>query len=227
MGIPAYNRAVYPTSQIGSTDSDSVQPQRNQLGLVGLGHPIDAGVAQRSEHSVYTRGVASSILAACTIPLTRGYQAIVDPVDFELHGQFKWCAMVQPIKNGELAYATRWSNGRIIRLHVEIKGAKVGFFVDHANRNTLDCRRDNLRWATRSQSGANRVQHPPKAGFTGVAPNGSGYRGRVKKDNRQHYTATYPSPVLAAAARDVLAQRLHGEFAVLNFTFTPVAEVSQ
>jgi len=39
----------------------------------------------------------------------------------------------------------------------------------------------------------------------------------------KHHTETFPCPILAAAARDVLASQLHGNFAALNFEFRRIA----
>jgi hypothetical protein len=106
--------------------------------------------------------------------------------------------------------------------------AGPGQKVDHRRRglSTLDCRRSNLRWANYSQNGANTSRLPGKHGFVGLDSQAPGkYRGRVYVQGRSYTTATFACPVLAAAARDVLAVKLYGEFAVLNFQFIPL-EVS-
>ncbi len=57
----------------------------------------------------------------------------------------------------------------------------------------------------------------------GVRESGPNFYGTVQVDGKAHYTRTFPCPILAAAARDVLAWQLHGEFATLNFEFRRVA----
>jgi hypothetical protein len=165
----------------------------------------------------------TSTVEACTIPLTKGYSALVDPEDFYRFGHLKWCAAVQKTK-GFRVYAKRGvmrADGRIetIFLHRAIMDAQPGQRVDHRSRLTLDCRRHNLRPATYFQNACNRVRSKPSPyGFIGVESQTPGsYRGAVTVSRRRHYTKTFPSPVLAGAARDALARQLHGEFAVLNF----------
>lgn len=55
-------------------------------------------------------------------------------------------------------------------LHQQIMGeAPPGLSVDHINRDRLDCRRQNLRWATRTQQAINRsLLAQNEAGCKGV-----------------------------------------------------------
>jgi hypothetical protein len=54
---------------------------------------------------------------------------------------------------GEQRYGKR--HRKRVRMHTLILGKRAGALIDHANGNGLDNRRQNLRWATGSQSGAN------------------------------------------------------------------------
>jgi hypothetical protein len=164
------------------------------------------------------------------IPLTMGYSARVDPEDLERFGRFKWTASVVYYKErlvGVYAYRKVCANGKkkTVYLHREIMGAGPGQKVDHISRETLDCRKSNLRWATTSQNGCNRHTIKASHGFHGIIAARKNWYGVVSVSGRSYYTKVFPSPVLAAAARDVLAQQLHGEFATLNFQFIPLAEV--
>ena len=98
-----------------------------------------------------------------TIPLTKGYEAMVDDSDYEMLNKFKWCAIIG--RSG--AYARRLLpkvDGKhgIQRMHRVIMGLPdTGFpHVDHINGNTVDNRKCNLRIVTNRQNHMNR--HPKK-----------------------------------------------------------------
>jgi hypothetical protein len=94
------------------------------------------------------------------VPLTKGLVAIVDAEDFALVSSHKWYAM-RSYK--ELFYAARKIRveGRAVTvlMHRSLLGLRAGdaLEVDHANRNSLDNRRTNIRTCTSSQNKANRV----------------------------------------------------------------------
>lgn len=152
------------------------------------------------------------------ISLTKGYTAIVDDDDYDDVSRHKWCAIVtgQHIKR---VYAMRREtiDGRsvYILLHRQIMKAPSELDVDHKNHDTLDCRKDNMRLATRSQNLANNRRS------IGV----SGYRGVTKAHNsngwmvifRSKYYGTFNDKITAAKQYDFIAKKVFGEFAVLNF----------
>jgi hypothetical protein len=154
------------------------------------------------------------------IKLTRGYVALVSPEDYDRVAAHKWTAM--PIKGKSLVYARRsvWVDGkcRTILLHRFIARTPAGVLTDHRDGNGLDCRQHNLRSATHAQNSFNKRFRRPATGLIGVSSQTPGrYRAAIKAGGKRVYTKTFPSPALAAAARDLLAKQLHGEFAVLNF----------
>lgn len=96
-----------------------------------------------------------------TIPLTKGYEAMVDDSDYEMLNKVKWCAIVG--RSG--VYARRLLpkvDGKhgIQRMHRVIMGLPdTGFpHVDHINGNTVDNRKCNLRIVTNRQNCMNRHQ---------------------------------------------------------------------
>lgn len=62
--------------------------------------------------------------------------------------QFKW-----HIVDG---YAKTKINGKRVPMASLMMQERDGFVLDHKNRNRLDCRRQNLRWATSLQNARNR-----------------------------------------------------------------------
>lgn len=170
---------------------------------------------QFPKRALTTRGDSSTV----EILLTRGFVALVDSEDYERLGHLKWTAQA---KRSGLVYAYRnepSEDGKLrnVFLHRVIAACPTNLFVDHINRNTLDCRRANLRICTPAQNTRNRTMRPSKHGYPGIDSQSAGrFRGRVMFEGRSFYTPTFSTASAAAIARDALALRLHGEFAVSN-----------
>jgi hypothetical protein len=159
------------------------------------------------------------------IPLTKGYEAIVDDEDYEYLMQWVWRAKCRA---GETIYAVgrRWALG----MHRVIIGAGDGEEVDHINGNGLDNRKVNLRLCSRAENSRNRrKQKNNTSGFRGVSKlrirykNTSGnvktyeyYLAHLEVDGRV-FSSTHNDLLSAARARDEMAIKHHGEFARLNF----------
>ncbi|MCK5643692.1 MAG: HNH endonuclease, partial [Gammaproteobacteria bacterium] len=92
--------------------------------------------------------------------------------------------------------------------------------IDHANRNRLDNRKENLRQCTPSQN---------KWNIGKRGNNTSGYKGVcwkkdkqkwvacIRKDHKVTWLGHFKDKIKAAKAYDKAALELHGQFAVLNF----------
>ena len=78
--------------------------------------------------------------------------AKVSPRDYDDISQWKWYLHDQGYAF-RVWYVDGWQ--RSVRLHQAIMGKKRGFVIDHRNRDKLDCRRCNLRFATKSQNAHN------------------------------------------------------------------------
>lgn len=87
-----------------------------------------------------------------SIPLTRGYFALVDAIDYERIAAFKWHANVGVYQ----VRAARMSLRRMIYMQHQVLDmmpwALNGYEIDHVNRDPLDNTRDNLRILTHAQN---------------------------------------------------------------------------
>jgi hypothetical protein len=153
------------------------------------------------------------------IQLTRGQQTLVDDDTFAAVGHLKWCAQWNPYTRSY--YAVRSVNKKAILLHRLILGLSPGDprKGDHANLDTLDNQRSNLRIATKSQNGANRrLLANNKSGFKGVSwsKRSRRWKSQIRK-GKVISLGYFDDPREAAKAYDSAALKLHGEFARLNF----------
>ena len=144
------------------------------------------------------------------IPLTRGYEAMVDDDDYEKVNRRSW--FLQP---STCIYAATRMNG-VKYLHNFIMPPPIGFTVDHIDRNGLNCQRNNMRFATRSQQAANRLFK--KNNYHGVFRQDNRWIVKIGYKGKRHYGGSFIDEVEAAKAYDVLAKKYHGEFAMLNFS---------
>lgn len=88
----------------------------------------------------------------------------LDPEDCEW--AFRWNWKLRSNSRGKIWYAVRTTRWRGIHLNVWLhreimlrsgeRPPSIKHKVDHKNGNTLDCRRENLRWASSSQNRVNR-----------------------------------------------------------------------
>lgn len=153
------------------------------------------------------------------VPLTQGLYALIDREDADRVGKYAWHAAFNRT-SGHFYARRRLGNARW-PLHDEILGRKEGFTVDHiSSENTLDNRKANLRHATKFQQVWNRGRREKTAsGFLGVywEPKKRLYRVLVRHNGKAISGGRHKSPVVAAAKRDEIVSKLHGEFARLNF----------
>lgn len=150
------------------------------------------------------------------IQLNHGQAALVDDDDYEELRRYRWSAL--PRQSGGY-YAHRSSGGRVIYMHRVLAGAHGGEIVDHINHQTLDNRRANLRRCTNAQNQANRQKG---TGYTsrykGVSWNTKQacWVAFIKVDRKSQCLGVFSDEESAAAAYDVAARKLFGEFACLN-----------
>ncbi len=159
------------------------------------------------------------------VKLTQGKQAIVDNEDFLITSSYKYHY------EKRWGYARRKSNAkskkpnRVIFLHQDIARAKYKNYdssrdkIDHINRDTLDCRRENIRLVNASESCQNRKVFKNKLSskYRGVykRPSGS-YWSAIFLKGKHYYLGGFKTESEAALAYNLKAKELYGEFANLN-----------
>jgi len=168
------------------------------------------------------------------IKLSQGYVALVDDRDYKRVSAFKWHADVRKRADGTLyvIYATRWQwvsgkgktrKGTTVLLHRFVLGVSdPKTEVDHKDHDGLDCRRKNLRKATKSQNKGNqRKRRNTSSQYKGVHWNTADSvwiatlgLGSVTKNV---YLGSFSSERKAARAYDEAARKHFGEFALTNF----------
>jgi hypothetical protein len=155
------------------------------------------------------------VLVARTIPLTKDKVALISDEDYELVSAYSWHAQISP--TGACYASTRIpGSGRAFRMHRLILGAQDHELVDHANGDTLDNRRSNIRTCTPSLNNANARYHN-RTGYRGVEKARGKYRARIWAYGQVRHLGTFLTAEEAARAYDRAASKTWGEFASLNF----------
>lgn len=144
------------------------------------------------------------------IELTAGYSALIDEEDVGLLcGRSFYAHKARSnvyARNRELGY-----------LHQLVCKARPGWVVDHMNRHSLDCRRNNLRIAGYDANAQNASYHNSTTGFRGVTLDRGKYRARICAGGETKSLGFFTTPEDAARAYDSAALTIYGEFAWTNF----------
>lgn len=153
------------------------------------------------------------------IPLTQGFEAIVDEANYaELLAAGPWQAFIEG-RSGAV-YARRrvrtenGYRGQFMHTYL-VPDAQT---VDHRNGDSLDNRKANLRPATTTENNQNRRRRRDNtSGYKGVWTRGTRWHASIRANGQRHYLGSHSTPDAAARAYDAAARELHGEFAALNF----------
>jgi hypothetical protein len=138
------------------------------------------------------------------IHLTQNYATEVDPEDYAWLSEYVW-----HFKNGYAARSVgpRGAQGRLW-MQNEILGVSNG--VDHIDRNSLNNQRYNLRLATKSLQGHNRLM-PKRELPRGVSLHHGKYQASIRADGKLIYLGRYLTPEEAEEAYLSACLDVHGE----------------
>jgi hypothetical protein len=150
------------------------------------------------------------------VPLTLGYEAVIDADDAPLVMGFNWSARV----DGENVYAHRTETvsssslqRRRVYLHRVIMGEPSGMQVDHIDCDGLNNRKENLRQATHQQNTHNaRIAKHNTSGFKGVWRARNKWRAQIRDGGKKISLGCFDTPEEAHAAYRKASGDLHGSF---------------
>jgi hypothetical protein len=110
-------------------------------------------------------------------------------------------------------------------MHREIIKAPKGKLVDHRNSDSLDNRRENLRFATRAQNRRNcgKTRKKTSSKYNGVSREkiSRSWKMQIRRNGKTISSGRYKNEIDAAKAYDKAAKKYFGEFARLNFPDPP------
>lgn len=153
------------------------------------------------------------------ILLTQGFIAQIDDCDYEQVSALRWWPIKGP--NTVYAYTNLSSNPRKpVLLHRFITNAPAGVYVDHRDRDGLNCQRDNLRFCTAAQNHQNMKKNRSSTSpYKGTHWNKEKckWEARIRVNRKALFLGYYASPEAGARAYDAAARKYFGEFARLNF----------
>ncbi len=161
------------------------------------------------------------------IELTQGFKALVDDEDYPLLSRHSW----HVIHSGKTQhYATMTFRGMAILMHHLIVPSKTTGprrYLDHSNGNGCDNRKENLRFASRSENARNcTAQVGTSSKFKGVC----WHKGRqqwtagIWLEGRRQHLGYYEDEILAALVYDEEALKQFGRFSRLNIFMFPLKD---
>jgi len=149
------------------------------------------------------------------IPLHNGMVAMVDDEDYPGLMEYRWYA----VRMGNHTYAMRKAGrNKTVLMHRQVMGAGPNDpDIDHADMNGLNNQKENLRFATKSENGANREkQRNNTSGYKDVSTAGDKWRAYCRVHGHQHQLGRWSTRELAAATVNVALDYFFGQFARLN-----------
>lgn len=150
-------------------------------------------------------------MAAIKLPASAGefvVDVLVDEEDADRLGGRK-------LSIGSHGYAQMWECPKVMLLHRWIMrvphGTGYRCIVDHVNRDILDCRRENLRIVTPSESNLNREVRERDLPRGVYRTRQGRYHAHIKRHRVVHHLGTYSTPEEAALAVEAARERLDAQ----------------
>jgi AP2 domain/HNH endonuclease len=148
------------------------------------------------------------------VPLSRGYEAVIDAVDVPLIEALRWRVHVGKRTAYALHSGPRPARCNIF-MHRLLMREPDGLRVDHKDGNGLNNRKDNLRPATDQQNSFNsRIPSNNTSGFKGVSwhKRDHKWRARITFGGKRRHLGDFNTPEDAHKAYAKASAELHGEF---------------
>jgi len=148
------------------------------------------------------------------VPLTQGYEAIIDASDVHLVENHNWWAEVKQW-GVSAARSIREPYKTNIYMHRVIMNAPAGSEVDHKDHNTLNNRRSNLRFCTSTQNSQNtRLRCDNTSGYKGVSwcKLNNKWKAQIAANGANRYIGLFDCPKKAHEAYIKAAKKHFGEF---------------
>ena len=153
----------------------------------------------------------SCIIDLYTIRGEKNAETVVDREDYEIIKQYKWS-----LRNNDCPYVRTVINGEFVDLTRVLLGTPPeGFLIDHKDCNPLNNKRDNLRFATKSQNTMNsKTRSDNSSGYRGVGLDRNGHwSAYITLKGKQRHLGTFQEKQKAVIAREQAEENLFGEFA--------------
>lgn len=138
---------------------------------------------------------------------------LCDPEDWEKLKGLKWCKN----KQGYAQTTTRGGRkgSKSVTFHTAVMGKKDGRVIDHINRNKLDNRKENLRYATRAENAINSKKSNSATGVRGVYVDNrkkKKYLARIRANGKNTHLGMFYTAEEAKKAREKAEIDLYGVF---------------
>jgi hypothetical protein len=165
------------------------------------------------------------------VVLKNGIVTMVDTEDLPLMAKYTgWYTLRQ--SNGKLyvrgydksRYVAKVRKQKIVSLHRIIMGVNdPKILIDHADHDTLNNRKSNLRLCTQAQNQQNRsgiASHKKSSQYRGVFKrelvNGISWRAGIRYNGKWNTLGHFKDEITAAKVYNEAAKKFFGEFASLN-----------